>query len=167
MKIDIIKMGRTKSAKIVLLTVCFILIFIVGSPLSAMETIGVVKKVKGAALIERGEETIPINAGDKLLQGDTIVTTDGASVGIIFHDDGVLSMGPNTRLAVEEYEFNPAEKRLGMISRIFKGSAVYLTGLIAKLKTDSVLIKTPTATCGIRGTQIAIRVVDKKADCIF
>jgi hypothetical protein len=127
-----------------------------------MEAIGVVKNVKGAALIKRGKESLPINPGDKLLQGDTIVTAEGAALGIIFRDDGVLSMGPNTHLVVEEYEFIPAEKKLGMISRIFKGSAVYLSGVIAKLRKDSILFKTPTAVCGIRGTQIAIQVGECK-----
>jgi hypothetical protein len=134
------------------------LILFSGSSLWAIEAIGVIKNVKGTAFIKRGEERLSANPGGKLLQGDTITTTEGASLGIILRDNGILSMGPDTRLTVEEYEFRPAEKKLGMISTVFKGTLVYLSGAIAKLKKNSIFFKTPTATCGIRGTQIAIKV---------
>jgi hypothetical protein len=155
---DEVTMARIQAGTLFAASFLVLLIFFTGTRLWAMDAIGVVKKISGGVLIERGQAQTPLNMGDKIFQGDTIVTGKEASVGIIFHDDGMLSLGSDTRLVIEQFEFAPAEKKLGMISRIFRGSAIYLSGLIGRLKKDSIFIKTPTATCGIRGTQIAVRV---------
>jgi len=41
---------------------------------------------------------------------------------------------------------------------MFKGTAVYLSGLISKLAPDSARFETPSASVGIRGTKFAVKV---------
>jgi hypothetical protein len=94
----------------------------------------------------------------ELKRGDVVKTGDDGSAGLIFSDDTVISMGPHTEIAVEEYLFEPVEGKLGFITRIFKGTVSYLSGQIAKLSPESVKLQTPAATIGVRGTHVLVKV---------
>ena len=106
----------------------------------------------------RGGQSIPAQIGLKLKEMDVITTEDNASLGIILRDNSVVSIGPSSRLELSEFVFKPAEKKLSFVSKMFKGTAVYLTGLIAKLNSNSMKVVTPTAIAGVRGTRFAISV---------
>ena len=121
-------------------------------------SIGRVKKVSGDVVIERSGETIPVVPGTRIMEKDIIQTGDTGSVGMIFKDNSVMSMGEDSRLAVSEFEFDPAMSRLGFISDLFKGTMTYLTGIIGKVNPAVVKFRTPSATIGIRGTHLAIKV---------
>ncbi|MCE5283326.1 MAG: hypothetical protein LLG93_14645 [Deltaproteobacteria bacterium] len=118
--------------------------------------VGVVKTVKGEALIEREAKALPAKTGDALMEKDEIVTGRDGSMGVIMKDDSVLSIGPQSRLEFKEFAFEPAEKKLSAIYRFKCGTLVYLSGLIAKLRPEAVRFETRTAVCGIRGTYLAI-----------
>ena len=120
--------------------------------------IGQVKNVSGHAVIERGGEPIEVVAGIRILAEDVIETFEDGSLGIIFKDNASMSMGENSRLAMTEFEFDPAMSRLGFVADMFKGTMTYLTGIIGKINPEMVKFRTPTATIGIRGTHLAIKV---------
>jgi hypothetical protein len=120
--------------------------------------VGSVKTVEGSASIIRGGEVLTAHAGQLLEEKDTLQTGPDGSLGVIFRDDSVLSLGPDSKLAIERFVFNPAEGNLEFISRIWKGTAAYLSGLIGKLSPESVRFETPVATIGIRGTRFAAHI---------
>ena len=120
--------------------------------------VGLVKSVEGQAFVTRGGETKDVVAGMEIKMGDIVKTGDGGSVGLIFSDDTIISMGPRTELAIEDYLFEPVEGKLAFIARILKGTVSYLSGQIAKLSPESVELVTPAATIGVRGTHVLIKV---------
>ena len=69
--------------------------------------IGKTKTGKGDVVAIRAGKAIPITVGDKIFQNDTIRTGVESSVGIIFEDNTILSMGPNSEIVIDEYVFAP------------------------------------------------------------
>jgi hypothetical protein len=136
--------------------ICMVLFLSANAATAFGQQIGVVKTVKGGAFIERGQQPIPANTGDVLLEKDEIFTGRDGAMGVIMKDDSVLSIGANSRLQFADFKFDPAEKKLSMVNRLKRGTLVYLSGLIAKIKPEAVSFETKSATCGIRGTYLAI-----------
>ena len=79
-------------------------------------------------------------------------------MGITLKDATVISLGPETEFAIDEYVYAPAQNKLKLGSRITKGSLNYVSGVIAKLQPDAVTVTTPSGTIGVRGTQFAVKV---------
>jgi hypothetical protein len=125
---------------------------------SADETVGVVRNCSGESVVTRGEKAYPAAPGMKLLTGDTLSTGPDGSMGAVLRDNSSISLGPESRLAIKDFRFSPAEGNLGLLVRISKGTMAYLSGLIGKLAPESARFETPVATIGIRGTRFAVKV---------
>ena len=123
--------------------------------------IGKVKTGQGDIVIIRHGEEISANVGDRLYQNDTIQTGVESSVGVIFEDNTIMSLGPQSEIVIDEYVFAPQEGKLSMFTRILKGTASYLSGIIGRQSPESVKFQTPDATIGIRGTKFLVRVHEK------
>ena len=86
------------------------------------------------------------------------MTLPGASLGITFKDDTLLAIGPDSQLNLDEYLFEPGQRRVGLLASLLQGTLNYVSGQIAKLRPDSVRVRTPTGMIGVRGTQFVVRV---------
>ncbi|MGB5157986.1 FecR family protein [Desulfobacterium sp. N47] len=120
--------------------------------------IGIVKTLAGDVVIVRTDKTIKAEPNMKLKNGDLVSTGKDGKVGLIFDDDTIISMGSNSRIVIENFIFQPSEKKLSFIARFFQGTASFLSGQIAKLAPDMVHFEMPHATVGIRGTHFLVRV---------
>jgi len=140
-----------------LLLVALCLLAVAG-PAAAGETIGVVRTTSGDATVTRGNETLPAAPGLKILVGDTLGTGPDGSLGVILRDDSSLSIGPGSRLVLRSFQFSPYEEKFDLVARITRGTMAYLSGLIGKLAPGKARFETPTATIGIRGTRLAVKV---------
>ena len=90
--------------------------------------------------------------------GDIVKTDSDGSAALVFSDDTIITMGPQTELTVEDYLFEPLEGRLGFVAKILRGTISYLSGQIEKLSPGTVQLKTPAATIGVRGTHVLLKV---------
>ena len=126
-----------------------------GSPL---DHAGIVKTMAGEVVIARGGRTIKAVTNMILMEGDVVQTGSNGKAGLILDDDTVISMGSNSRIAIKSFMFQPNEKKLSLIARVFQGTVSFLSGQIAKLAPNLVHIETPFATVGIRGTHVLIQV---------
>jgi hypothetical protein len=144
----------------VLFTMIFILHPIGGeiSPVFASPTVATVQKVKGTATVVRRGQTIPAAVGLEIWENDTLYTGPDASIGLVFNDDTLLSLGPESVFVIDEFVFAPREGKFSIVFRMLKGTAAYLSGLISKLAPESAHFKTPTASIGIRGTKFVVKV---------
>jgi hypothetical protein len=140
---------------------CAVFIICIATSAAADDPAGIVKTVKGAASIMRQEKVTPAAGGQKIFKGDTVKTGPDGSLGIIFEDDTLLSLGPNSEVIINEYVFAPAHGNMSIVIRMLKGTAAYLSGIIAKLSPQSVKFETPTATLGVRGTSFCAQVIEK------
>lgn len=122
------------------------------------DPVGIIKAVNKDAFIIRNGKTHTATPGMKVIKGDLIKTGPGSSVGVIFEDDTVLSMGPKSEFAIEEFIFRPVENKLSFVARIIRGTLSFLSGQIAKLSPGSVRLETPSATIGMRGTHVLVKV---------
>jgi len=122
------------------------------------DSAGRVKTVNGSASIVRGQASLPAVVNEKILQGDSLRTGPDGSLGVILKDDTVLSLGPNSEVVVDQFLFAPAEGKLSLVTRMLRGTAVYFSGVIAKLSPQSVRFETPNATIGLRGTRMLVKI---------
>jgi hypothetical protein len=125
---------------------------------SAADPIGRVKVATGSASLIHGGQTAPLHLGDPISLNDTVVTAADGSIGLTFTDQSRLSIGPNTRIAIDQYAFAPADKQLSFVTRVSQGTLYYISGMIAKLSRDKVAVATPEGTIGIRGTRFLVKV---------
>jgi hypothetical protein len=141
--------------------ICFIFAIVIGNHAicsASPDHVGIVKSAAGEVVIMRNNQAIKAETNIKLLEGDLIKTGPNGKVGLVFEDDAVISMGPNTKIVIEKFMFQPAEKKLSFIARILQGTASFLSGQLVKLAPDLVHIETPYATVGMRGTHVLIKV---------
>jgi hypothetical protein len=120
--------------------------------------VGSVNRLKGTASIVRRNQVIPARSGEKIYMKDVLKTGRDGSLGVIFKDETLLSIGPRSEIIISEFLFSPAEGRLSIVTRLLRGSALYLTGIIGKLSPESVRFETPVANIGIRGTKFAVKI---------
>ena len=125
---------------------------------AALASVGIVRSVSTDAYILRNETSIAAKINMKIMNGDVVKTGPNGSIGLIFDDDTIVSMGPNSEFAVEDFLFNPSEKKLSFVVRMLQGTFSYLSGQISKLVPGAVRLETPDATIGIRGTHVLVKV---------
>ncbi len=144
--------------KRMVLFACFMAVLMEGIALAGDPVAGVIKRVNGSASVERDGRLLHAKVGDKIQQGDILITGDKGSMGVIFRDDTSLSMGPETRIVVDEFLFDPAGGKLSFLSKVTKGTAAYLSGKMSRLKPEAVQVETPLAVLGVRGTRFLVAV---------
>ena len=120
--------------------------------------VGYVKTVTGDAWVTTTGQRVKAAPGTEVSIGSQIKTATGASLGVTFKDNTVMSFGPDTELAVDDYLYAPAQGKLKLGSKLTRGSLNYVSGVIAKLKPDAVSVETPAGTIGVRGTQFVARI---------
>jgi len=135
-----------------------LLIFLLGNAAASDGSVARVKTVKGPASIVRGQSVVPAVSNERVFQGDTLKTGADGSLGVVFNDDTLISLGPNSELVVDAFLYAPAEGKLSIVTRMLRGTAAYVSGMIAKLSPQSARIETPVATIGIRGTRLLVKV---------
>jgi hypothetical protein len=124
----------------------------------ADQAVGSVKTYQPESLIYRDGIQGPASVGTPIHVGDRIVTRSQGAVGITFVDGSVLSLGPQTEFIIDELTFRPAAKDVSFLSRLLRGTATFVSGAIGRISPESVQFKTPTATLGLRGTKVLIKV---------
>ena len=143
------------------LKVIFLLSFLSILPnvcIAEFESIGFVDSVKGEVMIVSSKIAVKAVQNMKVITGDSIKTGSSSSVGLIFEDDTVVSLGPGSEMVIEAFLFNPADRELSFVARMFKGTFSFITGQIAKLAPQNVQLETPGATLGVRGTKFVVKV---------
>ncbi len=125
------------------------------------EAAGSLRMKKGDVSIERSGANIKAENGSPVYPNDAVRTGADGSVGIIFKDDSRISLGPNSRLDLKKFVFKPSQGQFSMLNRLTKGTASVVSGRMAKLSPESVVLETPTTTIGVRGTSYHIKVGDE------
>ena len=149
--------------EIVSIFLFFFLITAGSSPGSqaALSSVGIVRSVPTDAYILRNKTSLAAEINMKIMIGDVVKTGPAGSIGLIFDDDTIVSMGPNSEFAVEDFHFSPSEKKLSFWVRMIQGTFSYLSGQISRLVPGAVRLETPDATIGVRGTHVLVKVEER------
>src|SRR5258708_9758885 len=98
---------------------------------------------------------------DPVRELEVLETARNANGEFILADDTKLALGPNARLALDKFVYDPNKGAGGKVTINFaKGAFRFITGNSSK---EAYEIKTPTVSLGVRGTVIDGYVVDPNA----
>jgi hypothetical protein len=129
------------------------------SPAIAEDYIATIKIVSGEARIIGTDHSVrPAAVGQTLQQNETLETGENGAIGVTFIDNTTLSMGWNSRITLTKVVFNPDQGAFAFAMRLVKGTFMFTSGGVARLRPDAVSIATPVATIGIRGTRFLVEV---------
>ena len=120
-----------------------------------MKSIAKVASIKGEATVSINNHSVELHKGSEIPLHATIVTKGESHVEIKFEDNTVVAMGPNSKLVVDDYIYNPTNKNASnLLLEMGKGIFRTVTGKIAEQNPDNFKLKSPLATIGIRGTVV-------------
>jgi hypothetical protein len=123
------------------------------------ESIGKIKTLSGDVFIERADATIPAELGSDVYQSDSVVTHDGA-VGILFHDDSRVSLGSNSKMALESFAFDKDTHDGNLDVSMQKGTLSAISGKLTEKQPGAFKVKTPAAILAVRGTEFSVKVLE-------
>ena len=158
-------MSNRRSLKYVLLALC---LGASSPPALADSSAGTATLVTGqvSAAAPSGEIRDLIKGGT-VYAGEVIITAAGSYVNIEFSDGGRVLLRPETRFAIERYQYAGAQAPAGgqaqpvrqesAFFRLLKGGFRAVSGLIGHTRREDYAVQTPVATIGIRGTDYEVR----------
>jgi len=124
-------------------------------PLAAHAAIvGHFTKVQGDVdLLKAGKlPAIRVKVKDGVEPGDIVRTKTKARAELTMVDNSVIILAPQSRLAVADYVYTPANGERRAVIRLFRGLVHTVVSHIVKTEQPNFIMETHTATIGIRGT---------------
>ncbi|MBF0309126.1 MAG: FG-GAP repeat protein [Magnetococcales bacterium] len=96
-----------------------------------------------------------LREGDPIQEGDLVRTAEDSLAKFVMKDGTIFQVGENARALLDEYRFQP-DAALGKFeATVLTGMFRYASGQLAHLKEGRhSTIKTPSATIGIRGSEL-------------
>ena len=131
-----------------------VLLFVAAYAGAALGAVGNVQFVIGdAKLVNKAGVSVALQKGAEINEGDRIVTAAGASAQIKMVDGGFIAVRPDTNMGFDTYRYSGKEDGTeSAVVSLLQGGFRTITGLIGRTNKQNYLIKTVTATIGIRGT---------------
>jgi hypothetical protein len=119
---------------------------------------GQVKTSSGTVYLERGGKRLPASIGTAVQEADRVVTGADGSAGITFTDNSLLSVGPNTVLEIQKYQFDTTTHAGQFDASLKKGTLAVISGKMVKQSPESMRVRTPSSIMGVRGTEFVVKV---------
>ncbi len=95
----------------------------------------------------------PAKLNDGVEPGDVIRTKSKAKAQVKFVDDSVVTLAPESRIAVADFTFDAASGERHAVLRFFKGVLHTLISSRLRVQEPDFLMETHTAVLGVRGTE--------------
>lgn len=129
------------------------------SSVAGAEVVGRLTQVDGRVDILKGGKlpAVPLMVDDTVEPGDVIRTKSLSKAQITFIDNSLLTLSQESRLAIEEFKFEPDQGTRHAVVKIFQGLALAVVNKILQAEEPDFVIKTQTAIVGVRGTEIGMR----------
>ncbi len=125
---------------------------------SLAEVVGKLTQVEGRVeLLKGGKQPAAAKVQDGVEPGDVLRTKSLSRAQITFLDNTTVTISPESRIAIEEYLFNPGKGKRRAVLQLFQGLAHLVVTQFFKVQEPDLLVKTPTAVMGVRGTDVGIR----------
>jgi T5SS/PEP-CTERM-associated repeat protein len=124
-------------------------------------------KVEGQVDLLKQGKLPPLKAKvqDGLEPGDVIQTKDDSRAQVNFVDDSLLTIAPGSKVAIEAYMYNAAKGSRNAVLQVFQGLVDTVVSQVTKVQEKpNFIMKTNTATMGVRGTKWYTLVKEKITD---
>ena len=130
------------------------------------DVVGRLTQVEGRVDILRGGQlpAIPVKVDDGVQTGDVLRTKSLSKAQITFIDNSTLTIAPESRVGIEAYMFDSAQKKRNAVVQLFQGLAHVVVNKIFKAAEPDFVVKTQTAIMGVRGTDFGIRIHPNSSD---
>ena len=136
--------------------------FVATPTVQAAELAGEIGEMIGVIQVQRGNANAwqQVRFGDPLFAGDLIHTQAGAKAKVIFRDQSVITIGPNTKFRIDESVFRtaPTAERTSMFTIISGKARAVVSSWFTNLSQNRFEIRTPSAVAGVRGTEFVVSV---------
>lgn len=127
---------------------------------AAFGAIGSITDQQGPnAKLTRDTQELVAKQGADLEMRDAIETAK-TKLNLTFEDDTKVAVTEQSKFVIDEFVYDPNEKKGSLNMRVALGTVRYASGNIAKNNRRNVRLRTPTATISVRGTDFAM-VVDE------
>ena len=138
--------------KILAINVCLFTTFVYAND------IGDITEHNGSSGIVRDSgEVLAGGIGEDIFFKDSIETAQGR-MNIKFIDETSLRLTEHTEVVIDEYYFDPDPSKSKMAMKFVSGTARFTTGKLGLVPRENIVITTPTATIGVRGTSFTTSV---------
>ena len=124
-----------------------------GGSASAVELAGTITRVRGDATAQSAGQTHTLAQNAKVYVGDEIRAGRETRIEMTMIDETKLTLGDNSRLAIDAYVFSPEKNAGAGTVRVIEGVFRAATGKLAKVDGAPFQVKMPVSTLGIRGTE--------------
>jgi hypothetical protein len=124
------------------------------SPTYSNAFVGTITEQTGLTEIRRQTNVIPSAKDSGVEMRDTITTANGRA-GITFKDDTKVQITEHSRLVIDNFVYDDSKKTGKLSMKMALGTIKYASGQIAKNDPQQVVVETPTATIGVRGTDFS------------
>ena len=114
--------------------------------------------LQGEVHIRRDNMLMLSKAGMELTLADVVDSREDGRARVVFHDETVVSVGPNTTFSIAEFSQEAGEEAIALESR--RGAMRVITGQIGRVAPEQFQVRTRTATIGVRGTQFAVTIAE-------
>lgn len=121
--------------------------------------IGNVQKIRGEAyVIHKNEKAaFALKNNFPLFAGDTMITSDESSINAVMNDKSLITLASYSKMTLTESVYDSKKDTRSSLINILFGQARFLVVKIAG--APNFKVKTPTAVCGVRGTDFCISVI--------
>ena len=109
---------------------------------------------EGNVTLVRQQKSIQVSKKDWLYEDDKILTGRKSSIEIKLIDGSIVNIGELGDVSLIDLAYDPIKKDGFIDIKIATGAFRMVSGSIAKLGPDLMVLKLPTATVGIRGTGV-------------
>jgi len=122
---------------------------------TAQQTIGQTEVVVASVQGAYGGRVRQLSVSDPVFHDEYIETAPDAASQLRFEDGTVLSVGPSSRVALDDFVYDPNPSRQRMVITMTRGVLRFATG---RLDKNAYVIATPTATIAVRGTVFTVAI---------
>ena len=120
---------------------------------------GTFEVAKGDVKVQSGEKLTPAGVGSKICSGDAVVAGADSRAKIKMEDGNELNISPNSKIVLEQYQYNPSENKKNVLLNVLKGK-VRATTREENMYNDkskdgqanAFQVRTKSAVAGVRGT---------------
>ena len=134
------------------LFILFLFFLSIANSTYAIDAVASIKSLRGQVEVMRNSTTLAARTGLILNDKDVVITYQKSKVTIIFRDGSEIRLFPNTRFIIEKSEESESGPRKFLHNFRLKLGSFW--GKFTRKRQETV-VRTPTATAGIKGTTVA------------
>tara|TARA_R110002020_G_scaffold301619_1_gene517042 strand:+ start:1312 stop:2400 length:1089 start_codon:yes stop_codon:yes gene_type:complete len=111
----------------------------------------------GEVIRESNDDKILAELSLDILSYDDVRTGNGR-MAIEFLDSSILRLTEHSKVVIDNYIFDPDPDKSRLALNMASGTARFITGALGRINKENILIRTPSAVVGIRGTDFTTTV---------